>query len=411
MEKLDVVIVGGGLSGLTAAKILKDAGKSVKLIEASDGIGGRVRTDYIEGFQLDRGFQVLLTAYPEVKQVLNCKSLDLHYFDPGAIILNEHGLTSISDPIRNPAKLWPTLMSSAGSLADKLLILKLKTQLRFRKVDELFSGSEQTTLEFLKNYGFSEKMIVNFFKPFFGGVFLENELETPAEMFTFLFKMFGEGRAALPARGMGMIAEQLAESFIDQIILNEKVIQANENYVLTNKGNKFNSEYVLLATEEGSLPGSVIRHPPKGRPVTNIYFVSDINPIRSKSVYLNASAEKLVNNISVLSNISKRYAPDNKSLISVTILGDHQTESPNLLAKKVTAELSKWFNDAINWRYLRTYHIPYALPVKDCVKNKPDLGDVKVNDNVFCCGDYLLNGSINAAIRSGRTAAKAILSM
>jgi phytoene dehydrogenase-like protein len=411
MEKSDVVIVGGGLSGLTAAKILKAAGKSIKLIEASHCIGGRVRTDYIDGFRFDRGFQVLLTAYPEVKAILNYKSLNLHYFDPGAVILSENGSTIISDPLRNPGKLWATLTSSAGSLADKLLVLKLKGQLSFRRVDELFGGSGQTTLDFLKNYGFSEKMIFNFFKPFFGGVFLEDELETPSDIFTFLFKMFSEGHAALPALGMGMIADQLAESFKDQIILNESVVDINENSVLTDKGNLFTSKYILLATDEKSIPYTAKQNAVQGRPVTNIYFAADAGPIGSKTIMLNSSAEKLVNNIAVLSNVSPDYAPADKSLLSVSILGDHQSESPHLLAKQAAEELSKWFRDAVNWHYLRMYQIPYALPRKKFYKYNPAPDDVKIRDGIFRCGDYLLNGSINAAMRSGRAAAEAILSM
>lgn len=411
MEKSDVVIVGGGLSGLTAAKILKAAGKSIKLIEACDRIGGRVRTDYIDGFLFDRGFQVLLTAYPEAKEILNYKSLNLHYFDPGAIILNEGGITAISDPTRNPRKIWETLTSSAGSLADKLLILKLKRHLSNKKIDELFNGSSQTTLEFLKGYGFSEKMIANFFKPFFGGVFLEDELETPSEMFTFLFKMFSEGNAALPALGMGMISKQLAKSFTEQIVLNEKVIVVNEGSVLTDKGNLFNSNYIILATDEVSLPDSFARSAACGRSVTNIYFSADAKPLKSKSIILNASASKMVNNIAVLNNVSPYYAPVNKSLLSVSILGDHQMESSHVLAKQAVIELSKWFKGAVNWQHIRTYTIPYALPRKDFYKYKPDLNDVKVTERIFRCGDYLLNGSINAAIKSGRIAAEAILSM
>ncbi|MBS1526922.1 MAG: FAD-dependent oxidoreductase, partial [Bacteroidetes bacterium] len=212
MRKTDVVIVGAGLSGLAAAKLLKAAGRSITLIEASDGIGGRVRTDYIDGFQFDRGFQVLLTAYPEAKRLLNYKALDLHFFEPGAVILNDAGSTPVSDPLRQPSKIWQTLISTSGSFKDKMLMLRLKRKLRKKQIDDLFQGKPLSTLQYLKEFGFSDKIIVNFLKPFFGGVFLEDELNTSADMFEFLFKMFSEGGTAIPAFGMGMIAKQLGET-------------------------------------------------------------------------------------------------------------------------------------------------------------------------------------------------------
>ena len=210
MESTDVLIVGAGISGLTAAKLLQQAGRTVKIIEADDDIGGRVRTDYINGFQLDRGFQVLLTAYPEAKAILDYKALDLRYFDPGAILFNEDGFTEVSDPLRQPSKLWTTITSPAGSLGDKFRMLGLKLQLKGKSISEIFKEEPVKTIEYLKLFGFSEKMVSNFFKPFFGGVFLEDELSTPSTMFAYLFKMFAEGGTVLPARGMGMIPKQLA---------------------------------------------------------------------------------------------------------------------------------------------------------------------------------------------------------
>lgn len=413
MEKTDVLIVGAGLSGLTAAKILKATGRSVKVIEASDDIGGRVRTDYIEGFQLDRGFQVLLTAYPEAKKILDYKSLHLHFFEPGAVILNENGFTTVSDPLRNPSKLWKTLFSSAGSMKDKLLMLKLKQQLKRKSIDKIFAESSLTTLEYLKNYGFSENMIGNFFKPFFGGVFLENELETPDNMFEFLFKMFSNGRTAVPALGMGMIAKQLGNSLEKkkEIILNERAIELSDGRVLTNKGQTYEANYVLLATDESSIPGSKTRNSVTGRQVSNIYFIADKKPVSSGMVLLNASKNKLVNNVVVLDNISPYYAPKGKSLISVSVLGDFRERSPDFLERQTMHELRTWFLGAKDWRYLKTYHIHYALPRKQVYKDNLTPCEIRDSDRIFRCGDYLLNGSINGAIKSGRLAAEAILSL
>jgi phytoene dehydrogenase-like protein len=412
MEKTSVLIVGAGLSGLTAANILKAAGRSVKIIEASDDIGGRVRTDLIDGFRMDRGFQVLLTAYPEAKKLLDYRALDLQYFEPGAIILNEAGSTLVADPLRRPLKLLQTLLSPAGTLKDKLLMLKLKHQLKAKTETQIFGGSQLSTLGFLQRYGFSERIIINFFKPFFGGVFLEDLLSTQSDMFGFLFKMFSVGGTAIPALGMGMIARQLARTLqSDEIIFNERVVHIGEGTVRTAKSQTYEASYILLATDENSIAGASDRQTINWKPVSNIYFIADNAPSASKMVLLNASANKLVNNVVVMNNISPYYAPSGKSLVSASLLGDFAAKSPHLLARQVADELSAWFPDAGNWRYLRAYHITHALPGKKINKNELGTGELRLSEHVFRCGDYLMNGSINAAMKSGRLAAEAILSL
>jgi len=410
MESSDVLIIGAGISGLTAAKLLQQAGRSVKIIEADDDIGGRVRTDHINGFQLDRGFQVLLTAYPEAKAILDYKALDLRYFDPGAILFNENGFTEVSDPLRQPSKLWTTITSPAGSLGDKFRMLGLKLQLKGRSISEIFKEEPIKTIDYLKEFGFSEMMVSNFFKPFFGGVFLEDELITPSTMFAYLFKMFGEGGTVLPARGMGMIPRQLAAS-IDKgnIHLNEKVLRIEGNTVFTDKGTNYTAKHILVATDEPSLPKPYTRNNVKGVPVSNLYFIADSAPLRSPMVLLNASKVKLVNNVVVLDNISPYYAPKGKSLISVSVLGDVQQQAPHLLAGRVIDELARWFKDAPTWQYFRSYYISYALPKNKVYSDVVRAKDIRLSEQVYRCGDYLLNGSINAAIKSGRLAAEAII--
>ena len=154
----DVIIIGGGLAGLAAAITLKAAGKTIQIIEASDGIGGRVRTDIIHGYQLDRGFQVLLTAYPETKRFLDYKRLNLLNFKPGAMILNQNGSTVIGDPLRDPGALFETLLSPAGTLIDKLRMLALKIKLAGSSIDQIFERNEITTLVYLAKEGFSKKI-------------------------------------------------------------------------------------------------------------------------------------------------------------------------------------------------------------------------------------------------------------
>ena len=408
----EIIIIGAGVSGLTAARVLKSAGRKVKIIEATDGIGGRVRTDEIDGYLLDRGFQVLLTAYPEAKRFLDYKSLNLRSFLPGAMILNEKGCSEIGDPLRNPSLLFKTITSPAGTFADKMRMMSLKLKLSATSIDKIFNKSETTTIAYLHHLGFSQKIIDQFFKPFMSGIFLENQLHTSSRMFEYVFKLFSEDDTAVPARGMGMIPKQLAQVLEDdEIILNEKVVHIDGTNVITNLGRAYEADQVLIATEATHMPMPFHRPAAPKNSVTNIYFTADKAPFTKPFIALNAIPNQLVNNVAVMNQISPYYAPEDKALISVSIIRDVNGLRSAELISKVMAELQQWFPDCISWKHLKTYYIPYALPKDEHVENDIAAAALKLRDNVFICGDHLLNGSINAAMRSGRLAAEAILSL
>ena len=197
-KDLKIHIIGAGVSGLIAARVLENHGFSPVIIEATDRVGGRVKTDLIGGYRLDHGFQVLLTAYPAAQKYLDYKALELQKFLPGASIFLNNGQKLIGDPLRSPSLLFSTLFSGIGTLSDKIRILKLNLYLKKKSLTTIFAENEQTTHSYLTNLGFSEEIITNFFKPFFSGIFLETKLETSSRMFEFVYKMFGEGHATLP---------------------------------------------------------------------------------------------------------------------------------------------------------------------------------------------------------------------
>jgi phytoene dehydrogenase-like protein len=408
----DVLIVGAGIAGLTAAKVLKAAGKKIKIIEASDCIGGRVCTDKVDGFLLDRGFQVLLTAYPEAKSLLDYKALDLKKFNPGALVLNEKGVTEIGDPLRNPNTLLKTLLSPVGSFTDKLRMLLLKIKLSNKDIDSIFENRETTTLEYLKQKGFSEKMITQFFTPFMTGIFLESKLKTSSRMFEFVFKMFSQADTAIPANGMGMIPAQLAKNLTtNDLLLNEKVLKIDTNKVFTNTDRVYEAKNILLATDQGNLPVPFQKDLVQKKSVTSIYFAADKPPFIQPLIALNASVNKLVNNIAVVNTISKAYAPEGKYLIAVSLIDYDNIFSEDQLILNVKSELKHWYPDAVNWTHLRTYKIPYALPLDKTASYSLNAQQIRLSDNCFICGDHLLNGSINAAMKTGRVAAEAIINL
>jgi phytoene dehydrogenase-like protein len=211
-KEYKIHIVGAGISGLVAAKVLEDKGFEPIILEATDRVGGRVKTDVVNGYQLDHGFQVLLTAYPAAQKYLDYKALNLQRFLPGAAIFKKSKASIIGDPLRDISLLFPTLFSGIGSVKDKLKVLKLNHYLKKKSLEEIFNSKSQTTKSYLMDYGFSDEMIKQFFKPFFSGIFLETELETSSRMFEFVYKMFGEGDAAIPKAGIEAIPKQLCQN-------------------------------------------------------------------------------------------------------------------------------------------------------------------------------------------------------
>jgi protoporphyrinogen oxidase len=410
--KPSITIIGAGISGLSVGLHLHREGFSVKIIEASDRPGGRIKTDSVDGFRLDRGFQVLLTSYPEAQMLLDYKALQLKTFLPGATVLYDGGQFEIADPFRRPSALLATVFAPVGSLKDKINTFVLKQKLIRKSIKGIFLQEQKSSLEQLKSYGFSSKMIDRFFKPFFSGIFLENKLETPNRMFDFVMKMFSEGDAALPALGMEEIPKQLASQLpADTFLYNTKVVDIRGNSIFTSTGAEIKSDIIILATEANELVSKLKSNvETEYRSVTNVYFQSTIAPSNKAVVILNASEkEKVVNNLTVMTNVSTAYAPAGKVLISVSCNGILDFEDQEL-AEKIKKELEPWFGKQVEeWSHLKTYKVKYALPNLTVLKDDLTITDMKINDNLYSCGDHLLNGSINAAMKSGRLLADLII--
>ena len=409
--KPTVTIIGAGIAGLTAAVYLHKSGFKVQIIEATDRAGGRIKTDKVDGFLLDHGFQVFLDSYPEAKVLLDYKTLNLKKFLPGATVLYDGGQFEIADPFRRPSALFATLFAPVGSIKDKINTLFLKYKLLKISVADLFVQKEQSTLKQLSDYGFSHKMIDRFYKPFFSGIFLENELTTSNRMFDFIMKMFSEGNATLPELGMEEIPKQLVALLPDNsIVYNTKVLAIDNNIITTENGLEFKSDKIIIATEASDFAKKyVVNLNTKCHQVTNIYFEANQAPNNKAVVVLNASKnKKWVNNMTVMTNITEKYAPPGKVLISVSYNGIAAI-SDEELAKNMTKELKKWYGDQVDlWRMIKAYKIKYALPNVDSIENEMDNQKMKISENLFICGDHLLNGSINAAMKSGRLVAELI---
>lgn len=408
----DVIIIGAGLAGLTAALELQKAGKKVTLLEASEEPGGRVQSETVDGFILDRGFQVLLTAYPEARKYLDYRKLRLQHFIPGAIVLKKNKKFRIADPFRCPSLLIPTLKAPVGSWPDKLKLLYLAQKLGRKSLEEIFKEEEKPTLQALKEeYGFGDKMINNFLQPFLSGIFLEPELKTSRRMFDFTFKMFAEGHAAVPELGMQEIPRQLAAGLKEGTLLtNHRVKEIlEEGGVRLANGKELRAKNVLIATEAcGLLKEYLPEVKSSCNGTTNIYFSAEKPPVKGAFLMLHANENRYVNNCCVISEVSKAYAPSKKYLISVSI-NSVVEENTQAAIKLVKQELSAYFGPQVQeWHHIKTYKIRYALPNQQHVQQQLADSSIRLRKGLYLCGDHVLNGSINGAMRSGAFAAEVI---
>ncbi len=410
-EQLPVLIIGAGLAGLSCALRLHRAGIPVRVLEASDGVGGRVRTDRVDGFLLDRGFQVYLSAYPEAGRLLDLEALDLRAFEPGAMVYDGKKLQRVMDVFRRPSAMFESAGAPIGTLADKLRVALLRFRALGSSDEEIAARDDQRTEDFLKRRGFSGGMIDGFFRAFYGGIFLEKELRTSSRMFEFTFKMFSQGSATLPAKGMGEIALQLARQLpAETIRIGAVVASVSSEGCRLVGGEAIRGSRVVVATQAsqtGKLIPGFEKQAPEWRSVTNLYYSSSSSPLAEPIIALNAGGVGLVNNVCVLSDVAPGYAPPGRSLISVSVLGLHPD---NDLPDRVKEELSGWFGEQVeDWIHLRTDLIKHALPEQLPAPGGPKKEAFLKMGDVWICGDHTSSASIEGAIVSGSQTAEMMM--
>jgi phytoene dehydrogenase-like protein len=391
-NKHKYIVIGGGISGLIAAKELRDKGEdSVLVIEASDKVGGRIRTDEVNGYLLDRGFQVFIDSYPAAKEAFDYDELQLRQFLPGAIVRYKNRFHLVSDPIRRPQDLLASLLNPIGSVTDKIKVGLFSQICKFTPLSNILDAKESSAMDLLQNqWALSDSMINKFFKPFYQGIYLSPLKDQSSVMMEFVFKMFTEGSATLPAYGMGSICERLAEKLpSDTIKLNTKVKAIKEvegtgkiHVHGANAGSDtgevvYEAEKVILATDapsaamvdvDGSTGGGLNEvSPPTPRSSLALYFgFEGMPPVKDPILVLNgendldSGVDATVNNVCFPSQVSSHYAPPGKSLASVTIVGseDVLAMTDSELEESVRVQLAEWWGQATiaKWEFLK---VPY----------------------------------------------------
>ncbi|KAH6787637.1 oxidoreductase family protein [Perilla frutescens var. hirtella] len=420
-----VIVVGAGLAGLAAATRLQAENIPFLLLEASDAVGGRVRTDSVDGFTLDRGFQIFITAYPEARKLLDYDALDLRRFYSGARVFYGGRFHTVADPVRHFSDSLQSLTNPIGSVIDKLLIAVTRIRVLSQSDFQILTADEVKTIELLRSIGFSESILDRFFRPFFGGIFFDRELETTSRLFDFVFKCLALGENTLPKNGIAAIPEQLAAKLNpSSVLLNSRVVSIDHEsedgaVVKLKSGELLRSDLgVILAIEEfeavkilkgKTLAGDGVKLPV--RSTICLYFTVDNDkvPVKDPVLFLNGSGRGIVNNMFFATNVAPSYAPAGKALVSVSLIGLHEGVSDEELVEGVVKELSGWFGEAAVglWKYLRMYRIEFAQPNQCPPTNL--MKEARVKAGLYVCGDYVSSATFDGALVSGRRAAEALL--
>ncbi len=405
VKKRPVLIVGGGLAGLACSMTLHRAGVPFLLFDREEFVGGRVRTDEYKGYRLDRGFQILLTAYPEARCFLNYEELDLRSCYPGSRVWFENRFHQVADPFRKPKDGLNSLFNPIGMLRDKLRVGFLRLGL----LSTRSMPDELPTFQALKQLGFSSSMMDRFWKPFMRGVFLENGLSTSVRKFEETFRLFAQGQTALPRLGIGEIPQQMARSLPPNCLrLSHRVGKVGNHFVESADGQRWEGRAVVLATESDvadQLLGMESEKPKSWNSVDCLYFSlpSGDLPIAKPILHLDGSGIGPVNNLTFLSTLSS-CAPQGRALASASVIGQSHRDLHSL-TEEARRQLTHWFGKKVeSWDMLKAYRIERAVPA--CPS---PLHPKSVIRGVHRCGDFFGLPSIDSALRSGRETAERIL--
>lgn len=391
------------MAGLAAAREITKAGHEAVVYEAGDGPGGRVRTDMIDGYRLDRGFQVLLTAYPECRELFDYDRLDLRPFQPGAMVRVGDTFHRVGDPLRDPKQLAATLKAPIGSPLDKLRILAYRLKVSKGSVESLWDGVGSTAQYRFEKLGFSDRMIQRFLQPLFAGITLEPDLQGSSQVADFVFRMLSAGDAAVPANGMGTLSDQLAASLpADSIYYNAHVDRVTPDSIAVTGGIEITFDAVIVATDASESARLADTEDPGWNGVTSVWLSSPIAPFDQPVLALNGTGLGPINSLAPISHVSADYAPEGTNLFVVSA----PTVDPDAPAA-MRKQLVDWFGPvASTYTEVRVDRIEKAQPKQLPGHNARAAVETR---GLFIAGDHRRDASLNGALGSGRAAARCVL--
>lgn len=412
---LDVLVIGAGLAGLTAARVLTRAGRRVRVLEAAGGVGGRLSTRVVDGYTLDAGYQVIFPAYPAVRRHLDLEALDLVRVPSAAVIRRGARVEVLGDPLRDPVSLPGTLTSRTLTLGDKVRVAQLVVQLRAPAAHTLLNGPDETTEAYLRRQGFSEGAIDAFFRPFFGGIFLRRDLGTSARLFLYYFRILIDGGTALPRAGVGELPAQLARGL--DVTTGVRVTRllphgstpGNGHVTAVTSAGEIDARAVIVATDPGTaqaLTGEPTSRGSLGS--TYLYYASAERLDAQPRLLLNAE-DGLINNAQWVSNAIPERAPVGGHLLTVSVLGLPDLDDDSLDAR-ARGELGRWYPEGA--RGLRTLgierigHAQYPQPPGYA---STLAGHATRLPGVLLASEVTSSSSVQGAMESGEKAAAILL--
>lgn len=401
--RLDTIVVGAGLAGLACALDLCRTGQRVALLEASDGVGGRMRTDARDGFLLDRGFQVFNTAYPQVKRRVDLRSLRLRPFTPGFVVHTPAGPVRLADPTRDRKAAASLLKQRALPPRDLAALAAITAGDALLPTRLLKHRADKTVAASLTRAGLSDATVQDLLRPFLSGVFLEDRLETSARFFHLVWRSMVRGTLCLPAKGIGAVPAQLARGLPAGVLrLETPVADVTSSGVLLAGGEELPAQAVVIATDAATaarlLPGLPV---PDGRTVTTYYHAADTRPLTEPTLLVDGTGSVL--NTCVLSEVSSFYAPPGTSLVATSVLSADEPGAHDVVLRRL-AEM--YDADTSTWSRVGTCTVPSALPAMP--PPWPLSRPTRFSPGRYVCGDHRATGSVQGALASGTRAAREV---
>jgi phytoene dehydrogenase-like protein len=405
----EVVIVGAGLAGLAAALELTAAGRACTVLEAADAPGGRVRTDVVDGFQLDRGFQIMLTGYPELQRLFPegpFAELDLRRFGPGALVQVGGRRVRVADPRRRPDALWDTLRAPVGSLADKVRLLAVVADISRGPAAALLQREDVSTLERLRQAGFSELMIERLWRPLAGGIELDPTLAVSRRRFDIVLRMLAGGDAAVPARGIGAIPDLLAARLpVGTVRFDTPVAALDGTTAVLADGTRVTGRCLVVATDGPTAARLLDLPAPESLAAACCGFAADEAPVDEPYLVLDGDGTGPVRNLVPLSVVAAEYAPAGRALVAAAVPGPDALAAD--LETGVRRQLRGWFGGVVgSWELLRVDVITHGQPAQ--LPPFTTAQPIALGDGRFVCGDHRDTASSQGALFSGRRTARAV---
>ncbi|MDS0134368.1 MULTISPECIES: NAD(P)/FAD-dependent oxidoreductase [unclassified Amycolatopsis] len=398
---MTAVIVGAGLAGLAAAVTLHRAGVPCTVLEASDDVGGRVRTDVVDGFRLDRGFQILNPAYPAIRRLVDVDALQLGRFWRAVRVSDDDRLSLLGHPLDTPKALRDIAARRYLSAKDLAALGALSARVAAGPAQAIIDRDDRTTLAELRHAGVSARAVETVFRPFLSGVFLEGELATSARFFQLVWRSFLRSAPSLPALGMGELPRQLARGLPTSAVhLETPVEEIGPGEVRTADGTRWPARAVVVATDGSTAARLAGVAEPRWNSGTTWYFAPPRSPLREPVIVIDARGGPVVNT-SVVSEVCPTYAPPGTALVSASAL----TTLPEGEVRRALGRMYR--TDATRWPLVARYEIAHGLP--SMPPPHALRRDVRLGDGMYVCGDHRDTSSLQGALASGTRAARAVL--